>query len=482
MKRVLLCLCAVAVCLSFAGEYSVDLPKEGIEGRVIALEISGEQLRNLGGHPAWLRLYDAKGSIVPWAREQATAKTISHSWQSVSTTIDLVRKLDDGALEITFHTAPDLALSDDVTLEFKTDVRNFGMQVKIYGKEAGGAEHELKMQGSGYIFDSTENIDARELKVTFSPGKCRAFKVALSSAKLERISPERSVSVTKGKASGEITNEKVTVVEQPFSLKGLELWSQASGMEVSRPQTQKLSVPFDKVKVADGKSIYRITPGVTPVTNMEFEFAEENYSRKITVKDLLRDGSERVWATGVVSRISIGDVGHGGNDGALAVDGHRGNDGALAVDGLRGNDGALAVDGLRGNGGALAVDGHGGSVGTLQLTIEDNDNPPLTLTKVSLIIPLYRLKFVARPEQFPLRLTAIPNADEPVYDVASILSLGGNALNVRVIHPGVFTGEAINADAATLGTGIPRVYLFIAVGLAVVVMGAAIAFTLKRND
>ena len=446
MKRVLLCLCTVAVCLSFAGEYSVDLPKEGIEGRVIALEISGEQLRNLGGHPAWLRLYDAKGSIVPWAREQATAKTISHSWQSVSTTIDLVRKLYDGALEITFHTAPDLALSDDVTLEFKTDVRNFGMHVKIYGKEADGAEHELKMQGSGYIFDSTENIDARELKVTFCPGKCRAFKVALSSAKLERISPERSVSVTKGKASGEITNEKVTVVEQPFSLKGLELWSQASGVEVSRPQTQKLSVPFEKVKIADGKSIYRITPGVTPVTNMEFEFAEENYSRKITVKDLLKDGSERVWCTGVVSRVSIGDVGHGGNDGALAVDGHV------------------------------------GSVGTLQLTIEDNDNPPLTLTKVSLIIPLYRLKFVAKPEQFPLRLTAIPNADEPVYDVASILSMGGNALNVRVIHPGAFTGEAINSDVAASGTGIPRVYLFIAVGLAVAVMGAAIAFTLKSYN
>ena len=440
MKRVLLCLCAVAVCLSFAGEYSVDLPKDGIEGRVIALEISGEQLRNLGGHPAWLRLYDAKGSIVPWAREQATAKTISHSWQSVSTTIDLVRTLDDGALEISFHTAPDAPLSDDVTLEFKTDVRNFGMHVRIHGKEAGSEEQELKRHG--YIFDSTENIDARELKVTFCPGKCRVFRVVLASAKLERRRSERSVSVTKGKGAGEITNEKVTVVEQPFSLKGLELWSQAPGVEVSRPQTQKLSVPFERIKVADGKSIYRITPGVTPVTSVEFEFAEENYSRKITVKNLCRDGSERVWGTGVVSRISIGDVEQPKTDMHPQTEFQD---------------------------------------GTLEVTIEDNDNPPLTLTKVSLIIPLYRLKFVAKPEQFPLRLTALLNADEPVYDVASLLSLGGNALNVRVIHPGVFSGKAINADAAAPGTGIPRVYLFIAVGLAVVVMGAAIAFTLRKN-
>ena len=443
MKRVLFCLCAVAVCLSFAGEYSVDLPKEGIEGRVVALEISGEQLRNLGGHPAWLRLYDAKGSIVPWAREQATAKTINHSWQSVSTTIDLVRKLDDGALEISFQTAPDAALSDNVTLEFKTDVRNFGMHVRIHGKEAGGEEHELKLQGTGYIFDSTENIDARELKVTFSPGKCRAFKVVLSSAKLDRIKPERSVSVTKGKESGEITNEKVTVIEQPFSLKGLELRSQASGVEVSRPQTQKLSVPFERIKVADGKSIYRITPGVTPVSNMEFEFEEENYSRKIIVKNLLKDGSEYVWGTGVVSRVSIGEAGHAKTE-------------------------MLPKTEFKD--------------GTLEVTIEDNDSPPLTLTKVSLIIPLYRLKFIAKPEQFPLRLTALPNADEPVYDVASILSLGGNALNVRVIHPGAFSGKVFSSDVAATGNGIPRAYLFIAVGLAVAVMGVAIAFTLKRNN
>ena len=131
MKKVFCCICALATFLSLAGEYQVDLPEEGIGARVAALEISGEQLRNLGGHPAWLRLYDAKGNIVPWAREQATAKSLNHTWQSVSLKIDLVRKLDDGSLEVSFHTAPEVPLSDEVKLEFKTDIRNFGMFVKV---------------------------------------------------------------------------------------------------------------------------------------------------------------------------------------------------------------------------------------------------------------------------------------------------------------------------------------------------------------
>ena len=443
MKRALFCLCAFAACLSFAGDYSVELPAEGIDGRVAALEISGEQLRNLGGHPAWLRLYDANGNIVPWARRQATAKTINFTWQRTALTIDLVRKLDDGTLEISFHTASDAPLSEHAMLKFKTDVRDFGMYVHIYGKESGGAEHELKIKGSGYIFDSTENVDARALDVVFIPGKCRSFKVTLSSAKLERRKPERSVSVTKSDTEGEITNEKMTVVEQPFSIKSLEIWSQDASKEISMPQTQRLSVPFERVKTADGKSIYSIRPDVIPVSNMEFEFAEENYSRKITVKNLCKNSSERLWGTGVVSRVSIGDISQAKTD-------------------------LLPQSEFKD--------------GTLQVTIEDNDNPPLTLKNASLIIPLYRLYFVAKPEQFPLRLTALPNSDDPVYDVASILSIGGAALNVRIIHPGTFTGKAFSAEVNNSSNGIPRVYLFIAIGLAIVVMGAALAFTLKRNS
>ena len=167
------------------------------------------------------------------------------------------------------------------------------------------------------------------------------------------------------------------------------------------------------------------------------------WAREQAMVKTLGKGGEHIWGTGVVSRLSIGEVGHAKTEMQPYAD---------------------------------YVDG-----GELQLTIEDNDNPPLTLQKVSLIIPLYRLKFVAKPEQFPLKLTAIPNSDEPVYDVASILSLGGNALSVRIIHPGKFTGEAFSAEMSDAGSGIPRAVLFVAVGLAIAVMAAAIALTLKRN-
>jgi hypothetical protein len=119
----------------------------------------------------------------------------------------------------------------------------------------------------------------------------------------------------------------------------------------------------------------------------------------------------------------------------------------------------------------------------LQITFEDNDNPPLTLKNVFLVIPLYRLKFIVKPEQFPLRLTATTNVKEPVYDTASILALGGNPQNIILIHPEKFSGEPIVvAEKAEKSAGVPRWLLYVAIGLAVVAMAGALGMTVKKGE
>jgi len=447
MTKLLMILCmALAVSAVVGGEYTIDLPEGGLNGRVVAIQLSGKVLRNLGGHPAWLRLYDSSGKIVPWAREQDTVKTTNTSYAETPMTIDLVRKNAEGNLEISFHTAPEAALPDEAYLSFKTDVRDFGQNVKIYGKEAGGEEHPLKIHGTGYIFDSTSNIDVRATEVKFTPGQCREFRVVLSEANLERINSERTLSVTKGGKDGETTNEKMTVVDQPFNIKNLVLKSIQTNEEVLCGQLQNVPIPFEIVSLADGKSIYNVKPDVFPVKGLSFEFQEENYSRKYTVKNYLTDGMERTVGNGVVRRWSIGD----GEKRAIR-------------DSSRCTSFASDV-----------------TEGTLQITFEDNDNSPLTVKTVYLEIPLYYLKVIVEPTQFPLRLTAVPNSKEPVYDTASILALGGNSLNTICIHPELFSGEQIVA-AEKKSVGMPRWLLYIAIGLAVVAMTTALSSTLKKE-
>ena len=442
MTRLLTILCVAAALAAFGGEYTIDLPEGGVNGRIAAIELSGEVLRNLGGHTAWLRLYDSSGTIVPWACEQATVKTTRRGYATTPLQIDFVRKTDDGALEITFHAAPDTELADEAYLVFKTENRDFGQNVKIFGKEAGGEERPLMIHGRGYIFDSSANIDARELSVKFSPGQCREFRLLLSDADLERTRPERSVSVTKDGKSGATINEKTTVIVQPFNIKGLELQSIKENVEFLQHQHQHISVPFEKVSTDNGKSIYSVKPDVFPFGRLVFDFQEENFSRNFTVKKMLKDGHEGKVANGVVSRR---------------------------------NGSANSMQGTFWN-----VD----EADTLQITIEDNDNPPLTLKNVFLEIPLYRLKFFAKPEQFPMRLTATPNSKAPVYDIASLLALGDkehNEMNTSIIRPEKFSGEPISAVVtAKESRGVPRMVLYIAIGIAVAVMAAALAATLKK--
>ena len=50
MIRTFFLFCVAAAVAVFGGEYTFDLPEGEIGGKVLAIELSGEQLRNLGGH------------------------------------------------------------------------------------------------------------------------------------------------------------------------------------------------------------------------------------------------------------------------------------------------------------------------------------------------------------------------------------------------------------------------------------------------
>jgi hypothetical protein len=231
----------------------------------------------------------------------------------------------------------------------------------------------------------------------------------------------------------------LSFLEQPFNAGSLELWSEQVVEDGSVPLWSPLSVPFEITQRSNGKTILHVTPGVYPLNAVEPVFEEDNYSRTVTVRTLLAEGKKTL-GTARLRR--------------------------LKISGLYESSASMPIPEI--------------SAGDLEIEIEDNDNPPLTPKDILVSVPVYRLKFIAGPDHFPLRLTAIPNAEKPVYDVDSIIALGGNSINMLELQPDAFLGETIVAKVPS--GKIPRIWLFLAVGLAVAAMAVALVATVKKAE
>ena len=91
MKRLIMALGMLAILTVAAGEYEIAWQQEGTASRLVSIELSGENLARLGGHPEWLRLYDRNGTVVPWARRQRTVDLYGERRVNVPLVMDEVR-------------------------------------------------------------------------------------------------------------------------------------------------------------------------------------------------------------------------------------------------------------------------------------------------------------------------------------------------------------------------------------------------------
>ena len=438
MNRVIFLICTMLAIAALGGEFIIDLPTQDVSGRVLAIELSGEQLRALGGHAAWLRLYDAQGKVIPWAREQVSTTKLVRTRAQTPITIQEVRKPADGTLEITFGLKTDAAVPEQAFLVFRTSLRNFEQTVQLWGLLPDGSDRALITDG--FLFDSTDNIDARNLELTFQPEGCRNFRLRLSAASLERRQALRALSVTQENDGRATTSEQLTIVDQPFTAKSLELWSEKLQQSGTTPVYQELAVPFEAQPTAKkGFSTYRISPDAYPVSALRFVFAEENFSRQVTVEQLLPLEARKL-ATGMVRRLNLG--------------------------GLR-EETTLEFPAVNSS--------------NFLVTFADHDSSALHLREVFASLPVYRLKFLAHPEQFPIRLSAEPNAPEPVYDLAATLALANEAPNTLLLQPGDFSGDAVVAEQKEQPRFHQRFMLYFAVGLAIFAMAFALGLTLRKD-
>ena len=435
MRNLLLILTLAAVVLS-AGEYEVNLPA-GRQGETLcSVELTGDVLANLGGHPAWLRMYDRNGTVIPWAREQMSTPRMAESRVAHAVSLQRVRHKEDGTLEILCGTAENLPAR--VCLTFHTRMKDFEQQVRIFGIDADG--NDALLRGDGFIFESSANLELKNVNVAFEPGKYRRFRILLDSASMERRNALRRVSrewTDKGVSAR--VSEQQQVTDQAFKIDRLELWSVQVTAAGETPEW--LFYPVASLeRVQQGASVYLLQPAVYPVSGLEFRFQEENFSRNVTVSHLLAGGEERVLCRGSVRRFRLAGL----------------------ADECRMEFPPI-------------------SDGCLKVTIEDHDNPPLHLEQVLVRFPRYRLLCLLQPAMTPCRLTAQPGAEEPVYDTAALLAYGKNTSQAVAAPLSSFSGDPIRPSIpARVSSGFPRPLLFAVIALAVLALGFAIVSTVRK--
>ena len=424
---------------ALAGEYEINAPNLGGVQSVLSIELAGGDLANLGGHTDWIRLYDKDGNVVPYALQQHY--TIEYVKTRVKYPLKMkeVKHEEDGSLVIDCEIDTDKPLPEKMLLVFNTRVKDFEQLVSVVGFGENNTARDLLRDG--FIFDSTSNIAVRNVEVEIKPGKYRHFKVFLKHASLERVSLLRHIRREWNNYGGGIMSDDRDVAKVPFKMDSLELVSEESVKKGNVPAWKKVECPFedDPRHNLNGSKSYMLVLPAYPVSGMHFSCKQENYSREMKIFHIDEDGRESLLKSGRITHINLGKL----LDETLLTFGEV-------------------------NGGKLRVE------------CANRDNPPLEFTAMEARIPAYRLRFLASADMMPLKLTSSAGAKAPAYDTSVLLASGkSNPENDMVVRLEGFKGE-IPKEVVKRSHGMPRIWLFVALGVAVLVMGAAIATTARK--
>ncbi len=436
-RRTMILTGILAATVALAGEY--ELSWKGPERNcLVTVELAGEHLAALGGHPEWLRLFDRNGNVVPWARRQMTAIQYGERRVEMPLQLDEARHGDNDQLDILCHVPPEALLPETARFSFHTRMKDFEQQVVIHGVDDDGQERLL--QADGFIFESSANLDLRNVDVSFAPQGCRRFRLELCSASLERRAAVRQMSREWDSSGAARLSERQNVMEQAFKIDRLELWGLCHDAVGEQPLWGEHPAKILSQKTESGVTTLLLAPVVYPVSGVRLFCDEENYCRSVKIYNILNNNELQIFA-GTARRFALG---------------------------ILKDESLLTFNAV--------------NAGRLRVEIENQDSPPLHLTAMDTRHPMYSLRFVGNADMMPCRLTAEPNGHDPRYDTAALLAFGDHPDAAVTIRPERLIGAPLEADPAATERrgGLPRTALLAAVALAVAAMGAALYSILKK--
>jgi hypothetical protein len=331
--------------------------------------------------PANLRIGDQDNREIPFQlRVKAPAKATLREIPLPAEVLSF-RELPDNRVEI-IAGCPDRPASL-AGLRIHSPKRNFEKQVTVFASP--DREKWQLLAEAVPVFDYSRFIDVRNDRITFAPGNYRYFKIEVANITETNDSPLTEI-IRKRSGKTEIeTTEINSIRKEPFRMDRLDILEQQETFLPGEIETREDAV--GEWTTADDAerhlTVLTFAGYREPITELILATQESNFSRPVTVAGA--DSPKGPWtdlAAGRISRIDAGKV----HQQALTI----------------------PLNGER-------------RYRHFRLSIENQDNPPLTITGIRARQNLYEVIFFPKPGDRYRLYYGGSNAPLPVYDIETVL-------------------------------------------------------------
>lgn len=391
-----------------------------------------------------MRLLDGQGGAVPYLlrKAQATrAMTVRKTWPSRQPD---ARPLEGGGLEITVELKEDDPKPNGLSIISR--LKNFEQRVHVFSSRTG--EQWEPAGEESVIFDYSRYMDVRRDSVRFQETPNRHFRIVIDNVTAEQES--ELLALTRRLSGAEETGreERVTIERRPFRIERIDFWREVE--QERSTGDKKTEYPVGEYRVEQDpekqQTIVLINTGREPLTSLELQTPERNFSRRAAIEVEEKRGVQSSWRAIGESTLSLIDF-----------------------KGLKQEELAVKFPELR--------------RGTYRLVVNNRDSPPLKVTGIKASGNVYELLFLASPNTRYQLVYGSTDAEPPQYDTAAIGKVLGEGFRpaqaeLGPVSPG--TGPPIAFRWSDLLNN--RGLLFGTITLLVIVLAWGLYHAVKRVD
>lgn len=356
-----------------------------------------------------MRLLDGQREAVAFLlrRVQTTrARTVKKTWSVRQPT---VRPLEGGGLEIILELEQDDPRPNGLTLV--SHLKNFEQRVQVYSSVA--RENWQPVGEEAVVFDYSRFMDVRKDSVEFKVTRNRHFRIVIDDVTAAQES--ELLELTRRLRGGEETEreERVTIERRPFRIERINFWREAEEDQAAGDMKADYPVRGFRVEQDSEKqqTVIVVETGREPLTSLELQTPERNFSRRAAVEVEQQRGVQTSWRTigqATLTRIDF--------------------------KGLKQEQLAIGFPESRQE--------------TYRLVIDDRDSPPLEVSGIKADGNVYEVLFLASRDTSYQLVYGSDDAESPQYDTAAI---------ARVLGEGF---QPTQAELGPVGTGTGRPAVF----------------------
>lgn len=393
------------------------------------------------GTPPDIRIVDEEGTPVPHLLHKATEQKMRMIRERCQANVDLLQELPDNQIELTVSLDKESPAAS--MIEFVTPLQDFERQITVQGKDANGVSTTLVE--NALIYDYSRFADVRHCLVRLPPNHARVFSIWIENVTDEQQSPRRQISRTMEEGEEVRVVENTTVRSRPFRMDSVKLYREQEAESHRVEMTDKMSVESWNVTHSEDKkqTIVEIETANQPLTGFMLEASNRNFTRHVQV-EIPYGKSWRSIGRGTISRISFRSL-------------------------LR-EDKRITFAERRSR--------------MYRFVIHNMDNPPIDITGVKAIGPVWQALYIAAPGLEANCYYGAGNARPPEYDttaISRILDGGFDPVEFSLGTP-VENGTYHHAKYAWKDLVGSRKFFLVAVVVMIAVMAGALLKAFRRLD